>query len=81
MKTIILVMVASSSTQLSVFAVLEILQESKPCRQASICHLGSTPMLLFGAKIEEMLSKSLKQDMFYYMASHVNRQNCSLLEI
>lgn len=64
-------MVASSSTQLSVFAVLEILQESKPCRQASICHLGSGPALLFGAKMEEMLPKSLKQDMFHYMARHI----------
>lgn len=50
-NTSILVQAASSSTQLSVFAVLEALQESKPCRQATICHPGCRPTLLCGAKM------------------------------
>lgn len=57
----ILVQAASSSTQLSVFAVLDALQESKPCRQAAICHLGSCPTLRYGAKMAPSNTESLKQ--------------------
>lgn len=49
---------ASSSTQSSVFAVLDALSESKPCRQAAICHLGSCPVLLCGAKMAPSPSHS-----------------------